>query len=156
MGRDKPQKWNPLGSVSNWREKGGNMCKSLITLLLIVMMAVSLAPVQAQTSGWGWKKATDPNDVINFLNGKAPYKQKITKAEISAVNKGTYLEFIVFYQAGGPASTAGPWGWKKATDPNDVKNFLNGEGAYKRPVKEAKVAGVWKKTYTEYYVFYIP
>ena len=107
----------------------------------------------APTKGWGWKKAMTPDDVMNFLNSKPPYTNNITEAEITAVNKGTYLEFIVFYRTDKTAKTGG-WGWKMATDPNDVKDFLSGQGAYNRPVKEAKVVAVDKKKYTEYYVFY--
>lgn len=108
----------------------------------------------AQAHAWGWKKATDPDDVMNFLNSKAPYQQKIKEAEITAVNKGSYIEFIIFYRSDNTAKTAGGWGWKKATDPDDVKDFLGGQGAYNHPVKEAEVVAVEKKTYTEYYVFY--
>lgn len=132
------------------------MHKSTLTLIAVVLMAVLVAPLLAQTSGWGWKMATDPDDVVNFLNSKAPYKQKITEAEITGVNKGAYLEFMVFYRTDGLVKKTGGWGWKKATTPDDVKNFLGGQGAYTHPVKAAKVVGVWKKTYTEYYVFYIP
>lgn len=59
-----------------------------------------------------------------------------------------------FYQSDDTANSAGGWGWKMATDPDDVKNFLGGEGSYSTPVKEAKVVAVNKNTYTEYYVFY--
>lgn len=80
-------------------QKEGNIYRFLLTLILVVMMAVFVVPLPAQTSGWGWKKASDPDDVINFLGG---------------------------------------------------------QGAYTHPVKASKVVGVWKKTSTEYYVFYIP
>jgi hypothetical protein len=131
------------------------MRKTIIILIFVVLMAVLAAPVPGHSAGWGWKRATDPDDVINFLNSKPPYKQKITEAEITAVNKGTYLDFIVFYRTAGLVKpTAGGWGWKKATDPDDVKNFLSGQGAYTQPVKVAKIAAVWEGTYTEYYVFY--
>ncbi len=46
------------------------------------------------------------------------------------------------------------WGWKLSTDPDDVMNFLNGKGAYKRPVKDFRVGGTWRGTYTEFYIFY--
>jgi len=126
------------------------MYKFICALTIGLFICLSATPIHA----WGWKKATDPNDVMNFLNSKAPYKQKIKEAEITAVNKGAYLEFIVFYRPDQTAVSTGGWGWKKATDPTDVKNFLSGQGAYKRPVKEAKVVAVEKKSYTEDYVFY--
>ena len=46
------------------------------------------------------------------------------------------------------------WGWKKATDPDDVMNFLNGKGAYSTPVKKAQICAVWKGSHIEFYVFY--
>ncbi len=126
------------------------MYKFTFALAIGLFLCLSSTQVHA----WGWKKATDPNDVMNFLNSKAPYKQKIKAAEITAVNKGAYIEFIVFYRPDNTPNMAGGWGYKKATDPDDVKDFLSGQGAYKRPVKEAKVVAVEKQTYTEYYVFY--
>jgi len=117
----------------------------------IVLLAV---PFSAQAADWGWKKATDPNDVMNFLNATAPYTQKITDAEITLTDNGQFLEFIIFYHSGNPLLSTGGWGWKKATDADDVKNFLSGLGAYQTPVKRAKVCAAWRKTYTEYYVFY--
>jgi hypothetical protein len=47
---------------------------------------------------WGWKKASTVDDVYNFLNGTGAYKAPIKRAEICSVNKGTYLEFYVFYK----------------------------------------------------------
>ncbi|WDP87083.1 MAG: hypothetical protein HUN05_19730 [Desulfobacter sp.] len=117
-----------------------------------LLLAICLSTTQGYA--WGWKKTTDPDDVMNFLNSKAPYHQTITEAEITAVNHGGYLEFLVFYCSTNTGKATGGWGWKKATDPNDIKNFLGGIGAYKHPVKEAKVVAVKKKTYTEFYVFY--
>jgi hypothetical protein len=46
------------------------------------------------------------------------------------------------------------WGWKLSTDPDDVMNFLNGKGAYKDPVKDARVTVMWRDTYEEFYIFY--
>jgi hypothetical protein len=121
-------------------------------LLVGLMIVVFLAPVSAQA--WGWKKCTDPNDVMNFLNAKAPYKQKITRAEITAVQKGSYTEFIVFYKSSGTATSVGKFGWKRSPNPGDVKNFLSGAGAYNRPVAKAKVVAVQKGNSTEYFIFY--
>jgi len=117
----------------------------------IILLAI---PHQAQSANWGWKKASDPTDVMNFLNAKAPYTQKIVEAEITLIDNGTSLEFIIFYHSGNALLPAGGWGWKKATDPTDVKNFLSGQGAYQTPVKKARVCAAWRRTYTEYYVFY--
>ena len=47
---------------------------------------------------WGWKKATTTEDAHNFINGAAPYTSPVKKVEICSVNKGTYLEFYIFYQ----------------------------------------------------------
>ena len=130
------------------------MLKSTFTLATALLICIFVSQANAQGSGWGWKMATDPNDVKNFLNSKAPYTQKIRSAEITAVNKGSHIEFIIFYRSGKATQKTGGWGWKKATDPNDVKDFLSGQGAYQEPVKEAKVVAMNMKTYTEYYVFF--
>jgi hypothetical protein len=125
---------------------------ALVLWLGFILLAV---PFKAQSADWGWKKTTDPTDVMNFLNAKAPYTQKIVDAEITLTDNGTFLEFIVFYHTGNVLVPTGGWAWKKATDPDDVKNFLSGQGAYQAPVKKARVCAAWRKTYTEYYVFYI-
>jgi len=128
------------------------LCSLVLALSAgIVLLAV---PFQAQAADWGWKKASDPTDVMNFLNAKAPYTQKIVEAEITLIDNGTSLEFIIFYHSGNALLPTGGWGWKKATDPTDVKNFLSGQGAYQTPVKKARVCAAWRRTYTEYYVFY--
>jgi hypothetical protein len=46
------------------------------------------------------------------------------------------------------------WGWKKSTDPDDVMDFLNGDGPYSDPVDDAIICSIWKDTYPEYYIFY--
>jgi hypothetical protein len=130
------------------------MYKITLTLALGIVLCLFLKPVHAQESSWGWKRATDPNDVMNFLNGKAPYNQKIKEAEITAVDKGSYIDYIVFYQSDKTNVSTGVWGWKKATDPNDVMNFLNGKAPYNQKIKEAEITAVDKGTYTEYIVFY--
>ena len=117
----------------------------------VVLLAI---PFQAQAADWGWKRASDPTDVMNFLNAKAPYTQKITEAEITLIDNGTTLDFIIFYHTGSPLVPTGGWAWKKATTEDDVKNFLSGSGAYQTPVKKARVCAAWRRTYTEYYVFY--
>jgi hypothetical protein len=104
--------------------------------------------------GWGWKRATSPDDVMNFLNTTAPYTQIIKRADITAVDKGSYIDFIVFYQPGDSSDPHGGWGWKKSTEPNDVKDFLSGDGAYNQPVVSAEIAAIDKQAYTEFYVFY--
>lgn len=131
--------------------------ENLVPLALVLCLGLILlsVPFQAQAADWGWKKATDPTDVMNFLNAKAPYTQKIVDAEITLTDNGSFLEFIVFYHTGNALIPTGGWAWKKATDPDDVKNFLSGQGAYQTPVKKARVCAAWRKTYTEYYVFYI-
>ena len=103
-------------------------------------------------AGWGWKRATDADDVINFLNKQPPYSHEIEQAEITAVDKGSYIDFIVFYRQG--HSDAGSWGWKKATDEDDVRGFLSGTGPYATPVANVKVVAVGKPSHSEYYVFY--
>jgi hypothetical protein len=126
-----------------------NAFRTRLVLLLTVLLMASLS-ISAQE--WGWKKATTPDDVNNFLNGTGAYKRAIAEAKICAVNKGEYLEFYVFYR--GFVEAPGKWGWKKATTPDDAYNFINGKAPYTAPVKKAEICSVNKGTYLEFYVFY--
>ncbi|MGB7539433.1 MAG: hypothetical protein WBM17_12915 [Anaerolineales bacterium] len=105
------------------------------------------------TGNWGWKKATDPDDVMNFLNGTGAYGNPVKAARICAVSRPAWNEFFAFYQSG-TARTKGGWGWKLATDPDDVMKFINGTGPYRAPVKDALICAVSKGSHDEYYVFY--
>lgn len=105
-------------------------------------------------AGWGWKLATDPDDVINFLNGCGPYERPVKDAHVTAVWDGSRVTFHAFYQTGAAGQPPGSWGWKKATDPDDALSFLNGTGAYCQPVKEAKLASVRQGDQPEFYIFY--
>jgi len=77
---------------------------------------------------WGWKLATSPDDVLNFLNGVGAYGTPVSAARICAMWKGNHAEFYVFYQRHRSAAPGRGWGWKLATDPEDVRCFLNGFG----------------------------
>lgn len=117
-------------------------------LLVLVFTAINLY-------GWGWKRADNPDDVTNFLNGKRPYSRAVTNARITAtLNKGK-IDFIVYYEKTKNPQSPGNWRWKKFQDPDDVLRLINGTGSYKYPAKEAMVCAVWYKTHPEFYVFYI-
>ena len=105
-------------------------------------------------STWGWKLSTDPDDVMNFLNGKGAYKHPVKDFRVGGTWRGTYTEFYIFYKSYRSLRPTSGWGWKKSTDPDDVMNFLNGKGAYKDPVKDARVTVMWRDTYEEFYIFY--
>jgi hypothetical protein len=105
------------------------------------------------SGSWGWKSAPTPEDALNFLNGRGAYNTPIKNARIAAKNNN-YSEFIIFYQSATNEGPPGNWGFKKSTDPDDVKKFLSGEGAYSNSVKEAEICSFTKGSYTEYYVFY--
>jgi len=110
---------------------------------------------EGQPSGnWGWKLATDPDDVMNFLNGQGAYKHLVTTARIAAMKKDGYFEFYVFYQRSMTGEPISNWGWKLATDPDDVKDFLSGQGAYSQPVKGSEICAIWKDDHTEFYIFH--
>lgn len=102
---------------------------------------------------WGWKLATSIDDAFNFLNGIAPYQSPVSTARICAMWKETHPEFYIFYKRSKQLKTGG-WGWKLATDPDDVQHFLSGSGSYMHPVKEAQIAAFWKVNHREFYVFY--
>ena len=127
------------------------MSKTSVRRLVVLVAVIALAASLSEAADWGWKKSTTPDDVMNFLNGKPPYQGAKNVAKITAANKGSFIEFIVFYQSGG---TSG-WGWKKSTTPDDAMNFLNGKPPYK-PLKVAEVASVNTATGTQFYIFYKP
>jgi hypothetical protein len=107
-----------------------------------------------QKSGnWGWKKSTDPDDVINFLNAQGGYINPVSDSRVCLIWKGACPEFYVFYNSS-KQKLASKWGWKKSIDPDDVLKFLNGSSVYAHPVTTARIAATKKSTYSEYYVFY--
>jgi hypothetical protein len=103
--------------------------------------------------GWGWKKATDPDDAMRFLNGTGAYGHPVEEARIGAFWTGGHREIYVFYRRGNASTRAG-WGWKLATDPQDVHHFLNGSEGYSQPVGDAQICAMWRGSHREFYVFY--
>jgi hypothetical protein len=139
-----------LGFIITLLKSGGDMGKNAVRSLVVLMAVIALATGTAHAAGWAWKMSTTPDDVMNFLNGKPPYSGGAKDVvKVTAASKGSYLEFIVFYQSGG---TDG-WGWKKATTSNDAMNFLNGTPPYK-PLRAAEVASVSTPSGTRFYIFY--
>ena len=120
--------------------------------LVLVLTAIFTFAVSMNAYAIGWKKATTPDDVLNFLNGTGSYQGSVTSPKICAVNKGNYIEFYVFYK--GKSKRPGRWGWKKSTTADDVKNFIDGTGAYSVGVKKAEICAVNKGRFIEYYIFY--
>lgn len=117
-----------------------------------VTIEVDLIP-EEETS-WGWKLATSPDDALNFLNGTGAYEQPVSAARIGAIWKDGHAEFYVFYRREVQPSPSLSWGWKLATEPDDVLNFLRGSGGYANPVKDAQIAAFWRENHAEFYVFY--
>src|SRR5579871_1344610 len=106
-------------------------------------------------SAWGWKRATDPDDVCSFLSGSGRYRHPVKDAQIAALRDGNHTEFNVLYQS--PAlqeRVCANWGWKLATDPSDVMNFLNGAADYRHPVTTARIAALEKDGHEQFYLFY--
>ena len=121
-------------------------------LALLAGLAGCATPGPAP-GGWGWKLATDAEDVMRFLNGTGAYTTPVSDARISAIWKDGHAEFVVFYQRRAAAPADG-WGWKLATTPGDALAFLNGTGAYARPVRDAQIAALRTASHTAFYVFY--
>lgn len=48
-------------------------------------------------ANYGWKKATDADDVADFLSGRPPYKP-IRNAKVTSVLRDNNLEFYIFYE----------------------------------------------------------
>ena len=116
-----------------------------------IVIELDLEPV-AKT--WGWKLATSPDDALDFLNGTGAYEQPVSTARICALWKDDHSEFYIFYRRDAQPTPAKSWGWKLATDPDDVRDFLSGAGAYAQPVKYAQIAAFWRENHAEFYVFY--
>ena len=117
-----------------------------------VSIEIDLAP--AEETMWGWKLATSPDDAMDFLNGTGAYEQPVSAARICAIWKDDHAEFYVFYRREELPGPLASWGWKLATDPDDVLHFLNGSGGYAHPVKNAQIAAFWRENHAEFYVFY--
>lgn len=94
---------------------------------------------------WGWKKATDVDDVYRFINGLAPYSAPVYVGDIAWSNGA----FYVFYR--GDKEGTGDWGWKLAQDNGDAWDFLNRKGAYTGLAKK-EIKAVTANGYN--YIFY--
>ena len=64
-----------------------------------------------------------------------------------------FLTIFCVLACNGPTPEKG-WGQKRAISPDDVKDFLNGDGAYNQPVASAEIAAINKQAFSEFYVFY--
>ncbi len=106
------------------------------------------------TEAWGWKLATDPDDVMNFINGCNGYDHPVKAAHVTAVRNGEQIAFHVFYQPGAPGQPPGHWGWKKSADPADAIAFLNGADPYCLAPEQAIVAAASQNGVPEFYIFY--
>jgi hypothetical protein len=82
------------------------------------------------------------------------YEHPVEEFRICATWNGSYTAFYVFYRPGHDAGKKGDWGWKKATEIDDAWNFINGTGAYDKPVKDFAICAVNKMSYEEFFVFY--
>jgi len=106
------------------------------------------------SGAWGWKRAPDALDVMRFLNGSEPYKHPVTTARIGLFNNGVVDEFFIFYQRSVSGSTIANWAWKRATDPDDALQFINGSGPYSDPVRGYEISATQRTSYLDSYIFY--
>lgn len=135
--------------------KGENKMRFKKAIFIIVIILGLFTIIGSATfAQWGWKLATDPSDVISFLNGTGAYDNPVSETRISMIWKGNHAEFYLFYRQQPTSGSAGGWGWKLAANPDDVHHFLNGTGGYTQPVKDAQIAAMWKGDHPEFYIFY--
>lgn len=106
------------------------------------------------TGAWGWKRAPDASDVMRFLNGSDPYRQPVTTARIAEFSTGAHDEFFVFYQRSVRGTAVANWAWKRATDPDDAWQFVNGSGTYADPVRGYEVGAIQRGSYVDSHIFY--
>jgi hypothetical protein len=115
---------------------------------------VILSPLRGLLNRWWSRQFNNPSDVLRFINGSTPFRIPVGEFRVSATWRGNQPEFRVFYRWRLGSGSGGSWGWKLATDADDVHNFLNGLGAYTQPVKDAQIAAFWQGNHREFYVFY--
>lgn len=120
----------------------------------ICVTAVVSTSLVAEVGAWGWKSSSNPDDVMNCINGTGAYQTPAKEVRICAYSKNNQKEFTVFYLNASATQPKGKWQWKYASDPNDVMNLLNGTGAYKYPATEAEVCALYYQNRVEFYVFY--
>ena len=117
-----------------------------------VAIEVDLTPGDEAT--WAWKLATNQDDALNFLNGTGAYEHSVSETRICSIWKDDHPQYHLFYHQEKPQGSTASWGWKLATDPDDVRDFLSGSGVYTHPVKNAQIAAFWRESHSEFYVFY--
>jgi hypothetical protein len=112
--------------------------------------------------GWGWKVATDADDVLSFLCGERTNTGPITQAQITATWVGDHYRFYVFYRSAvlgrEQEAATGGWGWRLVPGAKDALSFLNGgldgDSADPMPVPTARIAAVHRDHHDEFFVFY--
>ena len=119
--------------------------------------AAKLSEPHDGLGGWGWKAATDADDVLSFLRGGGSAPGPVAEAQIAATWAGNHHRFYVFYRSavpgGEPETPRGDWGWRLATDAQDALGFLNG-GAAASPVTTARIATAHRDHHDEFFIFY--
>lgn len=126
-------------------------------VLLLIVLVMSLSAVgcdNATSGGWGWKRATSTDDLMNFLNGTGAYPAPVTDFRLNAISSAGGVEFFVYYRRGGAAEEPAPWGWKLATDVDDALAFLNGTDPYQAPVRDAQIGVVGGGSGPHFYIVY--
>lgn len=93
---------------------------------------------------WGWKRATDVEDMKNFINGKEPY----SGIKVGTIGGVSASDMEMFYR--GDKTEKNSWEWEKIEDVEDVLNLLNGVNGYSKPVKNTHIFSDGKN----FYVFY--
>lgn len=94
---------------------------------------------------WGWKRATNVEDMHNFINGAGAYEEP-REGTVGGFNP---YEVLMFYRS--DLEGSGRWGWKFANNLEDGLDFLNGKGSYQGSVQDAKV---FATTDGSFYIFY--
>ena len=108
--------------------------------------------------GWGWKLATDADDVLHFLRGDDPYSTAVGQAQISVAWTGDHYIFYVFHREtpAGLTLSSGRWEYRLTTDSTDAVHFLNGQGGYAHPAATARIATAHRDHHEEFFIFSQP
>lgn len=138
-----------LHSVAN-AEIAAFQTRASLEFFIFYAAASSNAPGR-----WGWKKSSDPDDVLNFLNGTGAYQHAVSTARV--VGAGTVSPvFYVFYQREAVGGALANWGWKKLSTAHidDAQHFVNGEAPSTDPVPDFEISEAVASGTPQIFTFY--
>ncbi len=118
------------------------------------LVFVQKAKEKVAGENWGWKRSQNPEDVVNFLNGKGAYQYPVKAAKICAVWRDYYEDYYVFYQRDESTTEKGNWHGERKQSPDEAVQFLNETEGSDGFINELMLCTIQKKEMVEYMLFY--